>query len=171
MAGEDVALPGQSPFAAGQKALSHIPHIHEIISAANGKGQPSGKKGFGHRGEAPALHIARTDDAGGEYDAGIQPLGRCVQDQIGGSGLALGVIAVHKPRGEFAILRNEAALGLFRYGVNGADIDHFSYIVGYTLPEDPPCPAHIDLVELGAGPGCNGDDACTVNHAGAAISI
>ena len=37
--------------------------------------------------------------------------------------------------------------------------------------EDPPCPARIDLIELGGGPGGDGDDACTVNHAGAAVGI
>ena len=55
--------------------------------------------------------------------------------------------------------------------MNGADIDYFPHAVGYALPEDPPCPAHIDLIELGAGPGGDGDDACTVDHAGAAVGI
>jgi len=48
VAGQNVSLAGFSAFGAGEDAFCHIPHIHEVISAANGKGQLSAKKRFRH---------------------------------------------------------------------------------------------------------------------------
>ena len=48
VAGQNVSFAGLSVFGTGENAFCHISHIHEVISAANGKGQLSGKKRFRH---------------------------------------------------------------------------------------------------------------------------
>ena len=55
--------------------------------------------------------------------------------------------------------------------MDGADIDHFAHIMLHTLPENPPCPAYIDLIELRTGSGRDRDDTGAVNHTGTAVGI
>ena len=52
-----------------------------------------------------------------------------------------------------------------------ADMDQPSHIALHTLPENPPCPTYIDLIELRTGSGRNGDDTGAVNHTGTAAGI
>ena len=171
MAGQDVALAGLSAFGTGQNAFCNVPYIHEVIPAANGKGQPSGQERPYHGSKTPSLYVTRSDDAGGKDNAGIQPTLRRVKDQFGCGRLALCVIAVYKTRREVSAFRDNAALRFFRYGMDGADINESSHIVLHALPEDPPCAAHIDLIELRAGSGRDGDNACAVDHTGTAVGV
>ena len=55
--------------------------------------------------------------------------------------------------------------------MDGTDIDHFAHIMLHALPENPPCPAYVDLIEPRTGPGRDGDDTGTVNHTGTAVGI
>ena len=48
VAGQNVAFTGLSAFGTGENAICHIPHIHKVISAANGERQLPGKKGSCH---------------------------------------------------------------------------------------------------------------------------
>ena len=48
VAGQNVSLTGFSVLGTVENAFCHIPYIHEVISAANGKGQLSAKKRFRH---------------------------------------------------------------------------------------------------------------------------
>ena len=55
--------------------------------------------------------------------------------------------------------------------MDGTDIDHFAHIMLPTLPENSPCPTHIDLIEPRTGSGGDGDDTSAVNHTGTAVGI
>ena len=59
----------------------------------------------------------------GKDNAGIQPALCRVEGQFGCGRLALCGIAVYKTRGEVTAFRDNAALWLFRYGMDGADMD------------------------------------------------
>ena len=74
MSGEDISLSGQTLFAAGQKTLGHIPHIHEVITAGYPGRKPAGKPHLNHLNDVVASVIIGADDSGGMYNHGIKAI-------------------------------------------------------------------------------------------------
>ena len=169
MTGENVAVPGQAVLRTGDDARSHVPHVHEIISALYRQRQLSREEGQQHVRDAALSQIARPDDARWEYDAGIQPFLCRLQHQRRGHGLALCVIAPDKLRGKGRRLRNFRALRLFRNRMDGADVDQLANAALAAEFQNISRAVHIDPVDSVAGMGGHGDHPRAVNDAGMLI--
>ena len=105
-------------FRTGGNPGCNIPHIYEIIPSLYCYRQLSTEKGQQHIGDAAFPTVARTDDAGGKYHAGIQPPLRSIKNQGSCDGLTLCVIAPHQFRRKHGILCDLRSLGFFWNGVD-----------------------------------------------------
>ena len=112
--GEDIAFPTAPAFSRCQTACGHIPHIHKIVSAIDAGRQLAVDIIRNHLHQMVAGTVVRAEDTGRMHHHCVQPVIRCIEHDLGGLRLGLGITAHHFIRGKMAHLMQHAVLVLLR---------------------------------------------------------